>query len=279
MAELNAVSETALITLKARVIEAEKPAPLLHDPMGREIMDKLSSLVSTGTQKRVLEKKLKSSLISYLALRARKYDDYTRTFLKENPGGWVVSLGSGFDTRYWRISEKPWKYIEIDLPEVIVVKRKVLGTDPEYEMIGCSVLDDDWIEQVSGRQKQNVLFLAEGLLMYLREADAIGLIKKLAGTFSASQLVFEIIHRKYTKGFRKKLVESKIKGASGTMAGESYRFGLGNAREIESYAENIRVVDEWSYFEDPDIKPGFLRLLRHFRSFARTQWTINALIE
>ncbi|HDS07601.1 MAG TPA: class I SAM-dependent methyltransferase, partial [Bacteroides sp.] len=216
MAELNAVSETALITLKARVIEAEKPAPLLHDPMGREIMDKLSSLVSTGTQKRVLEKKLKSSLISYLALRARKYDDYTRTFLKENPGGWVVSLGSGFDTRYWRISEKPWKYIEIDLPEVIVVKRKVLGTDPEYEMIGCSVLDDDWIEQVSGRQKQNVLFLAEGLLMYLREADAIGLIKKLAGTFSASQLVFEIIHRKYTKGFRKKLVESKIKGASGT---------------------------------------------------------------
>jgi len=279
MVDLNAISETALITLKARVIEAEKTVPLIHDRRGREVMDRLGSLVSEGIKKRVLEKKLKPALVSYLALRARRYDAYTRTFLEEHPGGRVISLGSGFDTRYWRISDEPWDYTEVDLPEVIAVKKEVLGKDPGYEMIGCSVLDDDWIEQVSGRQKQNVLFLAEGLLMYLREADAIGLIKKLAMTFSESQLVFEIIHRKYTKGFRKRLVESKIKGASGTMAGESYRFGLGDAREIESYMENIRVVDEWSYFEDPDLKPRFLRILRHFRSFARTQWTIRALIE
>ena len=279
MADLNAVSETALITLKARVIEAEKPTPLIHDPRGREIMDKLSSRVSAGIQQRVLGKKLKPSLTSYLVLRARKYDAYTRTFLEENPGGRVVSLGAGFDTRYWRISDGPWKYTEVDLPEVIQVKREVLGEDPGYVMIGCSVLDDVWIEQVSGRQKQNVLFLAEGLLMYLQEADAIGLIKKLAGTFSASQLVFEIIHRKYTRGFRKMITESKIRGASGTRAGESYQFGLGNAGEIESYAENIRVVDEWSYFEDPDIKPRFLRLFRYFKSFTRTQWTVSALID
>ncbi len=123
MANLNAVSETALITLKARVIEAEKPAPLIQDPRGREIMDKLSSRVSAGIQQRVLGKKLKPSLTSYLVLRARKYDAYTRTFLEQNPGGWVVSLGAGFDTRYCRISDGPWKYTEVDLPEVIQVKR------------------------------------------------------------------------------------------------------------------------------------------------------------
>jgi len=279
MADLNAVSETALITLKARVIEAEKPAPLINDPRGREIMDRLSSRISAGALKRVLEKKIKSSLISYLALRARKYDDYTRAFLEENPGGWVVSLGSGFDTRYWRISGKPWNYIEVDLPEVIAVKREVLGADPEYEMIGCSVLENHWLEQVTVKQRQHVLFLAEGLLMYLQKEDAIGLLKKLAGTFSKSQLVFEIIHKKYTTGFRKMIVESKIKRASGTLAGESYRYGLNEAREIESYADNIRVVEEWSYFEDPDMRPRFFRFLRHFRSFARTQWTIRALIE
>jgi len=71
MENLNAVSETALLTLKARVIEAEKQSPVIHDAKGREILDKISSHVSTETQRRVLNRKLPSTLTSYLALRAR----------------------------------------------------------------------------------------------------------------------------------------------------------------------------------------------------------------
>ncbi len=83
MENLNAVSETALLTLKARVIEAEKQSPVIHDAKGREILDKISSHVSTETQRRVLNRKLPSTLTSYLALRARKYDSYTKTFIKK----------------------------------------------------------------------------------------------------------------------------------------------------------------------------------------------------
>ena len=39
---LNAVSETALLTLKARVIEAEKQSPVIHDDKDREILDNKS---------------------------------------------------------------------------------------------------------------------------------------------------------------------------------------------------------------------------------------------
>ena len=56
MVNLNAVSETALLTLKARVIEAEKQSPVIHDAKGREILNKISSKVSTETQRRVLKK-------------------------------------------------------------------------------------------------------------------------------------------------------------------------------------------------------------------------------
>jgi len=276
---LNAVSETALLTLKARVVEAEKQSPVIHDAKGCEILNKLSSQVSAEIESRVLNRKLPSTLTSYLALRARKYDSYTKTFIKENPIGLVVSLGCGFDTRYWRVSNKPWNYIEIDLPEVIKAKKEVLGdNNVEYEMIGCSVLDMDWIEQIASKQKEKVLFLAEGLFMYLPEKDVVRLFKRLAGTFSKSQIVFEIVAKKYTTGFWKKIVESKMKRNSGTEAGASYNYGLKDARDIESYAENIKVMEEWSYFEDPDIKPGFQRLFKHLKTFSRTQWTIKARI-
>jgi O-methyltransferase involved in polyketide biosynthesis len=212
-------------------------------------------------------------------LRARKYDSYTRSFIKEYPDGLVVSLGCGFDTRYWRVSDKPWNYVEIDLPEVIELKRDILSNNVDYEMIGISVLNMDWIGQIAARQKEKVLILAEGLFMYLPERDMIQLFKKLASDFSQSQLVFEIVHKKYTKGFRKKIVESKIRKRSGTEAGSSYRYGIKDAKEIELYSGKIGVLEEWSYFEDPDIRPGFQRLFRYLKMFSRTQWTIRASIK
>ena len=38
MVNLNDVSETALITLRARVIEAERKSPVIEDPRGREML-------------------------------------------------------------------------------------------------------------------------------------------------------------------------------------------------------------------------------------------------
>jgi methyltransferase (TIGR00027 family) len=275
---LKAVSETALITLRARVLEAEKEKPVIEDPIGLECLNRLQSLLPIETRSKILNRKLSSTLTRHIALRSRKYDSYARTFIEENPNGMVVNLGCGFDTRYWRVSANAWKYVEIDLPEVIEIKKKVLGDIANYEMIGCSVLEEAWIERILSVQKENVLFLAEGLFMYLPKNEVIGIFNKLSGSFSQSQVVFEVVNEKYTKGLWKKVVESKMKRSLGTKAGSSYEFGVGDAKDVESYGEKIKVVEEWSYFEDPDIKPTLLRLFRNFKFMSRTQWTIKATI-
>ena len=230
---LKAVSETALITLRARGLEAEKEKPVIEDPIGLECLNRLQSLLPIETRDRILNRKLPSTLTRHLALRARKYDSYAKTFIEENPNGMVVSLGCGFDTRYWRVSANSWKYVEIDLPEVIEIKKKVLGDIANYEMIGCSVLEEAWIEKILAMQEENVLFLAEGLFMYLPKSEVIRIINKLSGSFSQSQIVFEVVKEKYTKGLWKKVVESKMKRSLGTKAGSSYEFGVGDAKDVD----------------------------------------------
>jgi O-methyltransferase involved in polyketide biosynthesis len=96
----------------------------------------------------------------------------------------VISLGCGSDTRYWRIGEQLWNYVELDLPKVMEIIRAILGGDIEYMTIGCSVLDEEWIDLIASKQKEQVLFLAEGLLMYLPEKDVVGLFQRLASNFS-----------------------------------------------------------------------------------------------
>ena len=275
---LNSVSKTALLTLKARAAETEKDSPLIKDPRSLELLHRIRSLELTPSQRAMLDRKLPASLTSYIALRARKYDSYAAEFLNEFPSGLIVSLGAGFDTRYWRIPAKPDQYVEVDLPDVIGAKRNILGGDPEYEMIGCSVLEQEWMDRIALKQKENLLLLAEGLLMYLPEMEVVRLLKKLASGFPGSRIVIEVVHQKYTRGMRNRMVEAKMRRRGGTEEGDSYQYGISEGKELESYASNLQLIGEWSYFEEPDLRPAALRLLRHFKAFSRTQWTVRAKI-
>ena len=273
----NSVSETALITLKSHVVETQKENPVIKDSVAIELFNRLQTLLPDDVRDRILRRKLPSTLTRHIALRARKYDDYTRRFLEGNKNGVVVSLGCGFDTRYWRISREPWKYVEVDLPDVIETKKKVLGDIAPYEMLGYSVLEESMIDYIASMQKEHVLFIAEGLFMYLPKDGVISLFKRLSETFAKSEIVFEVINEKYTRGIWKKIVASKM-STLGTGAGSSYDFGVRDAKDIEAYGNNIKVIEEWSYFEDEDIKPRILRLFRNLKLFSRTQWTVRATI-
>jgi len=274
---LSAVSGTALITLKARAVASAEKQPVINDAVAVECLRRLQPLLPPEMRARLLGRRLPSILVSYLAHRARKYDGDTRRFLRKYQDGLVVSLGCGFDTRYWRVSADPWNYIEVDLPDVVAAKKSVLGDLVTYPLIGGSVLEEDWLEQVSARQQKHVLFLAEGLFMYLPDDGVRGLFRRLAESFTASEITVEVVNDKYTRGLLKKMVASKI-GTLGTQAGAYYDFGVLDAREVEAFGRNIRVVEEWSFIEDEDLRPRILRLLRHFRVFSRTQWTFRATI-
>lgn len=279
MNTLSVVSETALITLKSRAKESEYKTKLIDDPKSCVLIEKLRKLDLSDSQRKIINTNPPRSLSNYLALRARKFDAYAREFTRTNPEGLVVSLGAGFDTRYWRIPLTREQYIEVDLPPVVEAKKELLGTELNYSIIGGSILDMSWMDQIIKRQTKHILFLAEGLFMYLHEKEVIRVFKELAARFSRSEIVIEIVNKKYTKGFRKKMVESKIKRRGKSEAGSSYNYGLTGGKEIESYASNYRLLEEWSYLEEEDVRPKLLRYMKNMRTFSRTQWTVRAAID
>jgi methyltransferase (TIGR00027 family) len=276
MKQLTEVSETALITLGSRVVESQKSNPILLDPVGEELFQQLTEVLPVDLRKRVLERKLSPVLTSHIVLRARKYDLLCREYLQEHPDGLIVSLGAGFDTRFWRLGGKDLKYLELDLPAVVQTKQQLLGERITYKMIEESVLDERWIQVVRKMQTDNVLFLAEGLFMYLPKEEVVQTLARMAESFSNSRLVMEVIAEKYTRGFRKKMVERKIRKGAGSTAGDYYQFGIKEAADLESFHPGIKVKGEWSYFEDPDVKPAILKLFKHSRALSKTQYSVIA---
>lgn len=275
MQTLTEVSETALITLRSRVIEDGKSHPVLQDPVGKECLEALMELSPEDLKKRVLERKLSPVLTLHIALRARKYDQLCTEFLEEFPEGLIVNLGCGFDTRFWRLGGGTLNYMELDLPGVIGTKRQILKDKIAYRTIEDSVLEEGWIAEVKKRQAEKVLFVAEGLFMYLPRDQVIQTLTRLAESFKNSRLVMEVVAEKYTRGFRKKMVERKMRKGAGSTAGDYFQYGIREASDLESYHPGYRIRGEWSFFEDPDIKPAFLRHFRHFKSLW-TQYTVVA---
>jgi O-methyltransferase involved in polyketide biosynthesis len=271
---LTDVSKTALVALRCHVLESRKPTALIHDPMAGYCLDKLRLYASEDETALLFNRRLSSALTSHIAIRARKYDTTINDFIARHPSCTVVNLGCGFDTRYWRIDNQHCEYMELDLPEIVEMKREVLGEHLRYELIGCSVLDPSWIDRVTLKGNSNFLLAAEGLFMYLPKVKVMALFKTLAERFLESQILLEVVTDKYTRGLWKKIVVLKMNKELGFDAGSSYNFGVRNGLELESYGKGIRVTNEWSYVEDPDVRPRIYR----YMGISRTQWTVTASI-
>lgn len=270
---INDISKSAIATLRSHAIESQGKSPLIADPMAIYCLEKLISSASAEEKTSLFDRKLSSALTCHIALRARQYDKIANEYISEHPGCTVINLGCGFDTRYWRIDNKNCRYLELDLPEVIGLKKEILGERLCYELIGCSVLDTAWIDRVTRDGNENFLLIAEGLFMYLPQNEVVSLFAAIGAKFSRSQMVFEVVAEKYTRGLYKWLTSIKMRQELGYDPGSFY-FGIKNARKLESYGMGLKVINEWSYLEDPDMRPHFLKYL----GLSRTQWTITANI-
>jgi O-methyltransferase involved in polyketide biosynthesis len=241
---LSEVSQTAILALTCRVVESEKKNPVFNDPMAVLSLERLLFLSSEEEKKRFLHwKKMYSGINAHdekaRALTAASFDRIASLFITNNPGCTVINLACGFDTRFWRIEHKECKYIELDLPEVIALKKELLKDLLDYELIGCSVLDTSWIDMVTSNGNGNFLLLAEALFYYLPRQEVTRILQQIARRFDRSQLVLDMAPAKYTKGLWKRAIqiESRVWDID-----VSFVSGIENPGEIESYGSGFKVI-------------------------------------
>jgi O-methyltransferase involved in polyketide biosynthesis len=209
--DLSQVSRTAILTLICRAIETEKNKSGFNDPMAVLCLEGLMSLASEEDRRWIIREKrifsgIQASHAKAGVRRVMAFDNAANRFVAGNPNCTVINLACGFDTRFWRIENEKCTYIELDLPEVIKLKREILKDHLGYEMIPGSVLDTSWIDRVTQNGNTDFLLLAEGLFDWIPRPDAAGLLKEIGARFYRSQLLLDKMPEKYTKGLWKFLL-------------------------------------------------------------------------
>jgi len=271
------VSATMLLTHYGRVLDGRSKDPILEDPMAEKIVSKINdSLLQSQTKllRRLARFKMRRSLATHAALRAKQYDLFAQEFMKCHPECSVVNLGCGLDTRFWRLDNGSIRFFDLDLPEVIELKRGLVEETDRYKMLGSSVFDFQWMDRVLETDKP-ILFLAEGLFMYLPKEKVQKLLLVLGQRVKEGQLVAEMVHEKYTRGIYKRILAFKFKYELGFGKSMAYHCGIKASDELEGWSPNLHQIDEWCYFDFDTKKLGWMRILGRFKSFRYTQWTVR----
>jgi hypothetical protein len=177
-------------------------------------------------------------------------DRYARDFLSRHPEAVVVHIGCGLDSRFERVcSEQPdngrVEWYDLDLPDVIGLRRKFIGDEGErYHLLGCSVLEDAWLEAVKVHSQRPFLFLAENVFVYFTEAQVKSLVLTLRDHFPGAELVFD--------GWRPfEIWVGNLLLSPSKFAG-LLRWGFWRGQKLEGWGDGIRLLDEWGFFDQPE---------------------------
>jgi methyltransferase (TIGR00027 family) len=275
---LGDVAATSLITLYCHALESQSRNPIITDPKAVELMQ-LFNPELTRSENRLHRKmvagRLDQKMMVHIAVRTRRYDQYVKDFLNQSPHGIIVNIGCGFDTRFYRIDNGQVDFYDLDFPEVIEIKQKVLTENSRYHFIPSSVLDYEWMERLSQSGKRPMMFVAEGVFMYLHTAEVRDLILKLQAEFPGSELVCEVFNALWLTRPWKGMINFKMQRELHMGQEATFNFGIRDSRDMEKWNPGIEFLDEWTYLDEPEPKIGWLRLLRHVELFRRTQWTVH----
>jgi O-methyltransferase involved in polyketide biosynthesis len=238
--QLGAVQETLLIPLAARARETRKKWPVLRDPKAAEILASVE--FDTGKYGRGWGG-------GVTVLRTAIFDYWVSGFLAEHPGGTVVEIGTGLNTRFDRVDNGQVHWIDLDLPDVIELRRRFFADSGRRRMVAASVLDQYWLPMVQDSPGP-YMFVADGVLAYLAQAPQV--ITHIAGQFPGALIAFDTYSRRTLNQQHKLAAKKNI---------ARWAWSCDNPRALESLG--LEVVQEASVTRPP--RAARARLPRRFR--------------
>jgi O-methyltransferase involved in polyketide biosynthesis len=232
---LGDIQKTLFLPLWGRAVETRKSDPLLVDRTAVEIIDRVDRDFSQTAQN--LDDLTQIGWI----MRSLICDRVTEEFLASYPQGTVVNIGCGLDTTFERVDNGKLRWYDLDLADVIELRRLFVEESERRRFIAASFLDESWLGDIE--VQGNVLFIAAGVFYYFKEHEIREFIVRLIDTYAGSEILFDVSSPTGVKIANRKVIESSGLGQ------ESYlSWGLRNAEDILTWDPRIRILATHHYF-------------------------------
>lgn len=178
---MNEVNKTLYIPLYGKS-EVSKKGIILEDKTAEAIWSKEGFPIKG---------KAKSKWLCYnMAMRARIFDEWVRSMLKQNNNAMVVHIGCGLDSRCLRVNKPDTKWFDCDFPDVIDTRKKYYSETNNYSMKVLDASSEDDINSLP--DASCVIVVLEGISMYLTNPQLEQLFITLDKKYSEIHILLDV---------------------------------------------------------------------------------------
>ncbi len=241
---LSGVPETMLQTVYARAKES-RTRGTIRDQKAEEIVSRLNYDFSIADKD--------TAMHSGVIARTIVLDRLCREYLAKNPGAIVVNIACGLDTRCYRMAGYAHWY-NLDLPETMAVREKLLPESGPISQIAMSAMDD-WGGEIM-ETGTPVLIVIEGLTMYLSQAEVQRIFAVIKNRFDRVTVLTETMNPMVVKHFKEKSIEG---------SNAKFTWGVKNGETLAALLPEFRFVEEHSLTEGMAAFVPVYRLLEKLR--------------
>lgn len=236
------IADTLFIPLLMRANESDRKNPIIKDPIAKELVNTIDYDFGKYT------KAARSSV--GCAIRGNYFDKIAKEFIRKNPDGIVVNVGCGLDARYQRLSRDTHinsPFYEMDIPEVMHFRTKLIASSTNDIYISGSILETEWMDTLKEKHpKAKFLFIIEGVLMYFDKAQVREALINISDRFKGSEIACDMLSPWMVKNSHR---HDTIKKADANFA-----MGIENANEFEEWHNNLKLIESKHYSDFKESK-------------------------
>jgi len=224
--KLNGVAETLLVTLNVRARDYQNKNSVLHDKKSFEIASQLDYDFESFNK----------AWTSYYGVLARAYtmDEEIKKFIEKYPDCVIVSIGCGLDTRFERLDNEKIRWYNLDLPEVIEIRKLFFKENDRVKNISKSVFESDWTKEVVTNGKE-LLIISEGVFMFFDEDKVKKILEILVNNFNKFELHLDLLYKGTIKIASKHDILKKMKNVT-------FKWGVKDGSEVINLEPKLKQI-------------------------------------
>lgn len=225
------VSDTLYIPLAARIYVSEKFPDFFYDEKALSLKQHIptSNIESNTTE------------YFYMAsvCRQQTMDKKIISFIEKNNECNVVFLGAGLETAYNRIKNVKVNFYQIDLPDVITLREKLLGNADNERLIAGDMFTLDWIKEIN--TSLPTMIVVAGVYQYFDKEKIADMIRGMKLLLLNGELIFDATN---SKGLE---LANKYVKQTGNEDSQMY-FSVDNPKELAD-CTNTSLVEVTGFFD------------------------------
>ena len=181
----SSLEKQLLSPLAARKMAMDLYPDLFYDEDCVELLERMDFEVAPPV---TLQQK-----IGAIMAATREYDmaEICRKYILSHPEACVVNMGCGLDTTFNQVDNGSILWYNIDFPEVIAVRNRLLPPKDREINIACDLHDLSWFDDIYFNRRDGAVFFGSGVFHYFTREKAKVLFCGMAKRFPGGKLAFD----------------------------------------------------------------------------------------